>query len=134
MGLQAYTNGVSQAAEGADELKDGTEEIKNGTEQLKDGSAELYDGVIEMKNSVPALIDGIKQIKDGSEQLKDGLSKFNEEGIQKLADIVNNNFGDLVARIRATKEVSLNYKSFAGIDDNTDGQVKFIYKTDGIEN
>lgn len=132
-GLQTYTGGVSQAADGANKLKDGACELKKGTEQLNSGSVELYDGILALKKSTPDLINGIKQLRDGSGQLKDGLVEFNEEGIQRLSDIVNKNLNNIVERMRATKEVSLNYKSFAGISNNTDGQVKFIYRTDSLK-
>lgn len=132
-GLQTYTSGVSQAADGANELKNGTDDLKKGTQQLNSGSTELYDGIMTLKDSTPTLIDGIKQLRDGSGELRDGLVEFNDEGIQKLADIVNKDLNNIVERIRATKEVSLNYRNFAGIDENTDGQVKFIYRADGIE-
>ena len=132
-GLQTYTSGVSQAADGANELKNGTDDLKKGTQQLHSGSTELYDGIMTLKDSTPTLIDGIKQLRDGSGELRDGLVEFNDEGIQKLADIVNKDLNNIVERLRATKEVSLSYKSFAGIDDSADGQVKFIYKTDSLE-
>ena len=53
--------------------------------------------------------------------------------IQKLADAVGGDLDGLAARFRATREVSLNYKNFAGASEDMDGQVKFIYRTDSIE-
>ena len=36
------------------------------------------------------------------------------------------------AGVKAIADVSKNYRSFAGISENMDGQVKFIYRTDAI--
>ena len=133
LGLQSYTAGVSQAAAGAGELKAGTDDLKSGTSKLYAGATELYDGILTLKNGSPALVDGITQLRDGAMQLSDGLKKFNEQGVQKLVDAVDGNLTGLITRLRATIDVSKNYRSFSGIDDNMDGQVKFIYRTDDIE-
>lgn len=133
IGLQTYTAGVSQAADGAGELKDGAEALKSGTGKLYAGASELYDGILTMKNGAPALVEGITQLRDGAMQLSDGLKEFNEQGIQKLADAVDGDLEGLVARLRATVDVSKNYRSFSGIGSGMDGQVKFIYRTDAVE-
>ncbi len=66
-------------------------------------------------------------------KLSDGLVKFNEEGIEKLVQAVDGDVSGLITRIKATSDVSKDYKSFSGISDNMDGNVKFIYKTESIE-
>ena len=65
-------------------------------------------------------------------QLSDGLKTFNEDGIQKIADLANDDLAGMVERIKATVNVSKNYRNFAGISDDMDGAVKFIYRTDDI--
>jgi len=132
LGLMKYTAGVAQAASGASDLKNGANELQNGTGTLYKGVCSLYDGILTMKNGLPALVDGITQLKDGAMQLSDGLSRFYEEGIQKLIDTVDD-AENLIERLKATVTVSKNYKSFAGISENADGNVKFIYRTDEIK-
>ena len=104
LGLLAYTDGVASAADGANKLASGASDLK----------------------------DGIAQLKDGAMQLNDGLKRFNEEGIQKIIDLVDGDLNGIVARLKATIDVSKNYRNFAGISDDMDGQVKFIYRTDEI--
>ena len=132
LGLMDYTSGVAQAASGASDLKNGASELKNGTNNLYNGVCSLYDGILTMKNGVPALVDGVTQLKDGAMQLSDGLAQFNKEGIQKLIDKVDD-AEVLIERLKATINVSKNYKSFAGISNNADGNVKFIYRTKEIK-
>lgn len=132
-GLIAYTNGVADASSGAKELIDGTVSLKAGTAGLKNGAEELYTGLSSLQEGSSALIDGVAQLTDGAMKLSDGLKEFNEEGVQKLVDALDGDLDGLLTRIRATVDVSRNYKSFAGINDEMDGCVRFIYKTDGIE-
>lgn len=132
LGLLSYTQGVDTAAAGADQLNSGADQLKEGTAALKEGAATLYNGVLKMKDGVPTLISGVEQLKDGSMQLSEGLQQLNKEGIEKLVSLLKNDLGDLSARVQATIDVSKNYRSFAGISDDADGQVKFIYRTDEI--
>ena len=79
------------------------------------------------------MVDGVTQLKDGAMQLSDGLKQFNEEGIQKIIDLVDDDLEGVLARVRATIDVSKDYQNFSGISDNMDGQVRFIYRTDEIK-
>lgn len=133
-GLLKYTDGVDTAAEGAQELNNGAAQLKDGTDKLLDGTGELYNGLEQLLKGTSELTSGVTQLKNGAMQLSDGLKEIDEKGVQRLADAVNGNIDDLLLRIRATINVSKNYKSFAGISDDMDGQVRFIYRTLEIEN
>ena len=118
-GVLAYTAGAKQAYDGSTDLKNGAKELSDGVNALKSGSSQL--------------VGGVQQLTDGSKRLADGLKEFNEKGISKLTSLAGDDLGSLVTRIKATVEVSRDYKSFAGIADGTDGDVKFIYRTDEIK-
>ena len=133
LGLLTYTNGVASAADGASALASGASDLKDGTAQLKAGAATLFDGILQLKNGAPALVDGVSQLKDGAMQLSDGLKKFNEEGVQKIIELVDNDMKGIVTRLKATIDVSKNYRNFSGISDDMGGQVKFIYRTEEIK-
>ena len=132
LGLLTYTGGVDDAAAGANSLYAGADQLKDGTAQLCAGAAQLYNGVLQLQDGTPALVSGVTQLKDGAMQLSEGLQQFNRDGIQKLVHLLQNDVGDLSARVQATIDVSKNYRSFAGISDDAEGQVKFIYRTDEI--
>ncbi len=132
-GLNQYTAGVASAKDGADALNDGVVKLKAGTAELYAGINELCDGIFTLKNGAPALIDGITRLKDGSMKLSNGLKEFNESGVEKLTEAVDGDIGGLIARIKATIDVSKNYKSFSGISNDMDGRVKFIYRTEEIK-
>ncbi len=132
LGLLTYTGGVDDAAAGANDLYAGADQLKDGTAQLRAGAAQLYNGVLQLQDGTPALVSGVTQLKDGAMQLSEGLQQFNRDGIQKLVHLLQNDVGDLSARVQATIDVSKDYRSFAGISDDAEGQVKFIYRTDEI--
>lgn len=132
-GLGQYTDGVSSAYSGAYQLKNGAYQLKNGSSQLANGTVQLYNGITTLKNGSGKLVNGVKQLKDGSMQLSDGLKEFNEKGIKKITDAINGDVKDVYERVKATIDVSKNYKSFGGIPDDMDGISRFVFKTDSIE-
>ncbi len=133
IGLQTYTKGVSDAAAGAAALKSGSSDLKAGAQKLCSGAQELNNGILTLKESVPALIEGVTQLRDGALQLSDGLKQFNSEGIQKLVGAIDGDLGGLIERLKATVSVSQRYNNFSGIESGMSGQVRFIYRTEGIE-
>lgn len=132
-GVLQYTAGVTQAYNGSKTLLDGAKKLNSGASELQDGAGELKDGTSELKDGTLKLKDGVTELRDGSLELKDGTVEFNEEGIEKLVNMLNGDLQDLNDRFEATKEAARAYKSFAGISDEMQGKVKFIYKTAAIE-
>ena len=133
VGLQAYTTGVSSAADGAQQLLAGSGELCTGAAKLSDGAQQLTDGVNTLAGSIPALTDGVTQLRDGAKQLADGIQTFTDEGLQKVAGLVDGDLETFLARITATAEVSKNYRIYTNLSDDMDGQVKFIYRTDEVK-
>ena len=132
-GILQYTAGTAKAYDGSKALLDGAKKLKAGASDLQDGAGELKDGTAELKDGTLKLLDGVTELRDGSLELKDGTVEFNDEGIQKLTDMLKGDLQDLNDRFEATKEAARAYKSFAGISDDMQGKVKFIYKTAAIE-
>lgn len=132
-GLKTYTAGVDAAANGASSLYSGANELAAGAGKLADGTTELSSGLDTMQKSAPALIDGITELRDGAGKLSDGLSTLNEKGIGDLTESLGEDLDTFVARLKATADVSKDYNNYAGIADDMAGQVKFIYRTEGIE-
>lgn len=146
-GLKTYTGGVGSAAAGAGQLhsgttqlkdgsaslKSGAEELKDGTSQLSDGADELKDGILTLKDGVPSLVEGVSKLRDGSMQLSDGLKQLNEEGISKITSLLKGDLKGIAERLKATIKVSKNYKSYSGLAEGMDGDVKFLYKTAEVE-
>lgn len=139
-GLLTYTAGVAGAKNGCDRLVEGTVQLRNGALQLLGGAnelyigtEELYDGVGTLNEGSDALTDGVRQLRDGAKEMKDGLVKFDEEGIRKITEAFDEEDMDiLIDRLKAIVNVSKDYRSYAGIADDMEGNVKFVFKIDGI--
>lgn len=133
IGIKDYTDGASKAEAGAKKLDDGAGELVTGAKKLDAGVEELYKGIITMKDGTPALVTGVTELKNGAMQLKDGLKEFSSKGVDKLVEAAHGDVAGLVTRFKATVDVSKDYKSFSGITDEMDGNVKFIYRTDAVK-
>lgn len=147
-GLIAYTNGVASAKDGAAQLESGAAQLEGGagtlasgagelaagTESLKNGTDTLKKGIDSLAEGADALLDGVKQLKDGSMELRDGLVTFDEEGISKILDAFDeDSLTEKLDRFKAAADAAKSYRSYAGIADDMEGSVKFIYKLEEIQ-
>lgn len=136
----------SQIRSAAEQASAGAQSIRSLKEQLDSyqsfyqgllaytaGVAQARDGAAQLQSSLPALTDGVTRLRDGSMELSDGLRQFREEGIQKLADALGGDLGQLSSRLKAIREVAQNYRSFSGDGTDMPSQVRFIYRMEAIE-
>ena len=131
--VQAQLTAAAEGAKSVVALKSSLDSYNAfylGLQSYTAGVADAAAGAGTLKAGTDVLKAGTSQLSAGASELYDGLIEFNEKGIKKLAD---GNLDGLVARFRATKDVSLRYKNFAGASEDMDGQVKFIYRTDSLE-
>lgn len=131
--VPTLVTGINQLSVGADTLASGTGSLSEGASGLANGADQINSGTSELKSGISKLLDGINELANGTAQLKDGVIKFNEEGIQKLADIVNNDLETYYDRLKAIQDYAEEYTSYAGCKEGMECSVKFIYKTDSIE-
>lgn len=111
--------GIETAQAGGYSLVSGMEALKNGTQALAD--------------QVPTLVSGVNQLAEGSVTLNEGMIKFDEEGIQKLADTYNGDVKGLMEKVAAVMQAGSDYQSFSDKNEDTLGEVKFIIRTEGVE-
>ena len=136
----------SQIRSAAEQASAGAQSIRSLEEQLDSyqsfyqgllaytaGVAQARDGAAQLQSSLPALTDGVTRLRDGSMELSDGLRQFREEGIQKLADALGGDLGQLSSRLKAIREAAQNYRSFSGDAEDMPSQVRFIYRMEAIE-
>ncbi|MCF0114421.1 MAG: hypothetical protein HUJ56_03630, partial [Erysipelotrichaceae bacterium] len=132
-GANALAAGTTSLKDGAGKLYDGTGKLTDGVSELSDGTGKLKNGTSELNSGVYTLTDGIAQLVDGSGQLKDGIIQFNNEGISKLADLVNNDLDGYYERLCAIRDYAKEFTSFTMDEQNEGNSVKFIYKTNSAE-
>ena len=84
------------------------------------------DGITDAETQLSKLLDG-------SADLKDGVIDFNDEGISKITDLVNNDIDKYYDRLVAVRDYAKEYTTFAGANDGIDSSVKFIFKTEPVK-
>lgn len=85
-------------------------------------------------SSLETLYQGISTLDKGINDLKSGVTKYKEEGIDKLVSLVNSDVQGTESRVNKLIELSNDYNSFAGT--KTDSETKFILTVDSkkVEN
>lgn len=125
--------GAADILEGARKLRDGTEDLKEGTLELLDGTHELKDGTTELLDGTVELKDGVQELYDGSIELRDGMEEFDEDGIQKLYDMVCGDLQKVIDRARAVVDEGEAYQTFTELAPGMKGSVKFLIETEAVD-
>ena len=105
----------------------------SGVEQLAQGSAKLKEGTGQLAEGGSKLDEGVDSLKDGADQLHEGMEEFNEEGIEKITDFLEGDVKEVLERLEDVKDAGSRYRLFTESGENTEGNVKFIIETSGIE-
>lgn len=121
----------NQLVDAATTISNGAIDLENGTITLTDGVAKLANGSITLKYGTSTLVSGSKQLSDGSGELLDGIKQFNNDGIMKIYNMVNNDVRNTAKRIEKLETLSNNYNKF-GSEISRD-EIKFICILDSIK-
>lgn len=113
-------------------LKENLSTLTKGLAKLNAGSIALVSGTETLENGTNSLVDGSNKLLDGANNLYNGLNEFNNNGILKISNIVNNNLKGKVNTLKDLKKLSDRYNSYTLNSSNTKSSTKFIYLIDGI--
>ncbi len=91
---------------------------------------ELTNGLANIDNGVSALSVGTNKLDSGALQLANGVKTFNEQGISKINNLVNEDLRNIASRVEKMNELANEYNNYAGIQNGMAGEVKFIMITD----
>lgn len=131
--LNELTSAVNQLDAGAKKLSQNSNTLINGAGAITSATSQLATGGNKLNDGKNKLISGIDELADGSIELKDGMKEFDKDGVTKLYDIVNEDLDKMLNRLDAISAAGNKYKSFAGIDKDMTGTVKFIMETEEIK-
>lgn len=130
-GANALASGIGQLSAGGSALRSGAGALGSGISELADGSSRLKEGTSELAEGGTKLGDGVEELKDGADELKEGMEKLDEEGIQEIADAMNEDVLDMIERLEQVRDAGMDYRLFG--DSSTTGDGKFIFTIDSIE-
>ncbi|WP_288620484.1 hypothetical protein [uncultured Eubacterium sp.] len=141
VGMQSLNNSVPELMKGIQTLNAGAATLDSNSATLKAGvntlnskGGELKAGVTALDNNSGNLSTGAAKLKDGAQTLSDGMIQFDEEGIQKLSDAYHGDVEELLDRVDLVLDAGQSYHTFSGLKDDMSGSVKFIIRTEAIEN
>ena len=97
--------------------------------KLRDGLGTIKNGANELVNGTNDLNNGTTKLNNGANDLYQGITKFNNSGINKIDDLVNNKIKNKLGDVKELKKLSDNYTSFGSKDNSCKGNTKFILVT-----
>ena len=117
-------------AAGAGTLQSGTNQLASGLNTL---GSQMSAGAAKLSANSNALREGASSLSEGAKKLADGMDQFDKEGTSKLKSTVEDEFGDVLDRLKALTSDDCTYNTFSGKDSKMDGSVKFVIETEAIE-
>lgn len=141
MQLGAYNTSLLSGAEqlkgSSSTLAAGVGTLQSGTNQLASGlntlGSQTSAGAAKLSANSNALREGASALSEGAKKLADGMDQFDKEGTSKLKSTVEDEFGDVLDRLKALTSSDCTYNTFSGRDSKMDGSVKFVIETEAIE-
>lgn len=95
--------------------------------QVKNASLEA------LTSSLNVLYSGVVELDTGINNLSEGISKYNNEGIKVINNLVNNTMRSTTNKINELTKLSENYTSFGNKLESMNGETQFILITDGFK-
>lgn len=129
-GAEKLKGSSSTLAAGAGTLQSGTNQLASGLNTL---GSQMSAGAAKLSANSNALREGASSLSEGAKKLADGMDQFDKEGTSKLKSTVEDEFGDVLDRLKALTSDDCTYNTFGGKDSKMDGSVKFVIETEAIE-
>lgn len=132
--MSALAEGTKQLSDGAAQLNDSVQkQLAPGVSRLSDGAGTLDANSAQLTDGLAQLVEGSVSLAQGAQELSDGLVKFDEEGIQKLADLTGTDVTTLTNKLTALQKAGDNYNNFSGAADGVQSSVKFVFETEAVD-
>ena len=129
-GAEKLKGSSSTLAAGAGTLQSGTNQLASGLNTL---GSQMSAGAAKLSANSNALREGASSLSEGAKKLADCMDQFDKEGTSKLKSTVEDEFGDVLDRLKALTSDDCTYNTFSGKDSKMDGSVKFVIETEAIE-
>lgn len=129
-GAEKLKGSSSTLAAGAGTLQSGTNQLASGLNTL---GSQMSAGAAKLSANSNALREGASSLSEGAKKLADGMDQFDKEGTSKLKSTVEDEFGDVLDRLKALTSDDCTYNTFSAKDSKMDGSVKFVIETEAIE-
>ena len=119
---------ASETAKGVSNLV-ATEVANQAKETTLESLKLLNTNINTLTKGLYELNVGSTTLTNGVNTLTDGITKFDNEGISKVANLVNGDVKTTQSRLEALMKLGKAYDSFTMKDSNTDSETKFVLMT-----
>ncbi len=89
------------------------------------------EAIKEFTKSLNVLYTNIDTLDNGINELSSGITKYNNEGIKVIGNLVNNQVNPMVTRLNKLIELGENYNTVSSENLSKDSETKFILVVDG---
>ena len=118
----AYQTALQTASETASETS---------TQVATQVAAVVKNTVInKMVTSLNTLVGGLDSLLDGAQTLSNGIEQFDNEGINKIATLVNDKVKPTSNKLQSLTKLANDYNTFTKTSNNVDSNTKFILVID----
>ena len=125
------TKGIDLTA-GISQLTNSSKTLDNSAKKLSKGADKLSKGTTKLHGATKDVSAGVDKLQSGSLDLLEGMNRFKSEGTGKIQSEYNNNIKNVLKRFESLTKEADEYKTFSGIAEGMDGNVKFIFQTEEI--
>ncbi|SDX51452.1 hypothetical protein [Eubacterium barkeri] len=132
-GLTDATQGSTTLAEGANTATNSAAQLADGANTLASKNSELTGGMAQLQSGGAQLNAGANALATGLTTLNSGMTEFKTTGIDKIANLYNNDLKGLKDRITKITDAGKAYNSFSGISSGMSGSVKFVVESGEIK-
>lgn len=81
--------------------------------------------------ALDTILGGVNRLAQGAGELNAGMVKFDQEGIQPLANFVNGKIKVTANKVEKLLKLADDYQSYAGIAEGAKGETKFVLMIEG---
>ncbi|MGL6292574.1 hypothetical protein [Eubacterium aggregans] len=128
-GLTDATQGNTALAQGANTATSSAAQLADGANTLASKNSELTGGMAQLQSGGSQLSNGANALSTGLTILNSGMTEFKTTGIDKIANLYNNDIKGLKDRITQITDAGKAYNSLSGISNGMNGSVKFVVES-----
>ena len=128
----SLNSGLTDLETGAKDLSTGTSAVYNGANELASGSTILKNGLDTLNSSTGTIQNasiqletGANTIAEGANTLKEGMEQFDNDGINKLYNLVNGDIKNIQTRVNKLLDLASK--------ENNETSYRYILKVDNLK-
>lgn len=107
-------------------------ELSKGSNELVNGLTSISEGSNLLASKTNEFVAGTTQLSEGANTLSEGVKSFNEQGINKIGNFINNDLANYQDKVESLIKLSNDYNTFTMKTDDMEGTTKFIMSVDKV--